>query len=62
MTVTNAHCRITRGHDAVAKRLNSQTLLGVGPMHSRTFVVILASSRVCISLYRLPCICLVLFA
>ena len=60
MTVANAHCRITRGLDRSCKTFDFANI--ARSMHSRTLVVMSASSRKRISLYRLPCIRLVLFA
>ena len=43
MTVANAHCRITRGLDRNRKTFEFANI--ARSMHSRTLVVILASSR-----------------
>ena len=53
----NTPCRLTRGLNRSCKTFEFTNI--ARSMHSRTLVALFASSRKCISLYRLPCVCLV---
>ena len=61
MTVkANTPCRFTQGLDHGCKTFEFTNI--ARSMHSRTFVVIFASTCECISLYQSPYICFALLA